>query len=171
MTETVTCVGALRMILIGDALYLKLPDSINPTDRPRVHISQQTIDPVLAPFVSVLQQLQYAASMDRNAVFACASDQVQNRGQQTINGTPASHYSLTVRIDRLPSDFPDLDVVKSAGVTSIPLDLWVDRQGRTVKLTEQIAVGGQQSSTEVLMSGFNKKVTIYAPPPDQVAAR
>lgn len=41
--------------------------------------------------------------------------------------------------------------------------------GRTVKLTEALAVGGHQSSTEVTLSGFDKPVTITAPPAGQVA--
>jgi hypothetical protein len=159
------------MIVVVDQLYLMLPDALNPTDKPWVHISSSMTDPALAPFVKALDELRYSASLDRSAIFAKATEHVQSKGKAQIGGVATDHYSVDVLVDNLPTDFPDIDVVKAAGVHSLPCELWIDAQGRTIQLTEDLAVGGQKSSTKVILSDFDKPVTIVAPPADQVATR
>jgi hypothetical protein len=171
ISEQITNVGSLEMIVVTDQLYLKLPDALNPTDKPWVRITSNTSDPTLAPFVKALDALKYSASMDRSAIFAEATDHIVSKGKAQVDGVATDHYALTVLVDKLPSDFPDITTVKAAGIDAIPIELWVDSHGRTVKLAEKLAVGGQQSSTNVTMSAFNKPVTITAPPADQVATR
>ncbi|MGH8960808.1 MAG: hypothetical protein ACRDWT_06305 [Jatrophihabitantaceae bacterium] len=167
--EQISSAGSLRMIVVNGKLYLKLPEALNPTDKPWVRVSPDTTNARLAPFVKVLAQLKYSASMDRSAIFAKAADHLQSKGSQQVDGITTNHYALNVVVAKLPHDFPNIGVVKAAGISTIPIELWIDAQGRTVKLTEDVAVGGQSATTEVTMSRFNQPVTIAAPPADQVA--
>jgi hypothetical protein len=61
--------------------------------------------------------------------------------------------------------------LKQAGVMKIPLDVWVDRQGRPVRLLETFTVKGQTLTTDFNISAINQPVTIAAPPASQVSTR
>ena len=56
-----------------------------------------------------------------------------------------------------------------AGIDAIPMDLWVDEDGRSIKLTDEVAAAGQKVSVEMRMSHFNENVSIDAPLADQIA--
>jgi hypothetical protein len=49
------------------------------------------------------------------------------------------------------------------------MDLWVDRQGRLRKVTENLTVKGQRVATTVEIGQFDAPVTITPPPADQVS--
>jgi hypothetical protein len=57
----------------------------------------------------------------------------------------------------------------AAGVTRIPIDIWLDEQGRPQKLTERITVQGQVTAFDFRLSRLNEPVTIAAPPASQVS--
>ena len=57
----------------------------------------------------------------------------------------------------------------AAGVTALPMDLWVDRQGRLRKVAENLTVKGQRVATTIGIGQFDAPVTITPPPADQVA--
>lgn len=169
LDETIPGAGALTVIIVNDALYAKLPAAMNPTDKPWVHILPNTTNPVLKPLAASLSQMQASTSLDRYSLFANAADHVTWKGRDQVSGQAADHYSLVVEVDRLPAGFPQAGTLESAGVTQIPLDLWLDTHGRVIRITEALTVAGQQSSTAMTLSNFDESVTINPPPADQVA--
>jgi hypothetical protein len=56
-----------------------------------------------------------------------------------------------------------------AGVTKIPVDIWMDEQGRPQKLTEKTTVKGQVMFFDFRLSRLNEPITIAAPPASQVS--
>lgn len=52
----------------------------------------------------------------------------------------------------------------------MPVDLWVDGQGRVVTTTTTQTVADQQITATNHVTGFNQPVTITAPDPADVAA-
>lgn len=59
----------------------------------------------------------------------------------------------------------------ASGLKTIPVQLWVDDQGRPVKLTERLHVQGQTLHTVSTISRYNQPVTITAPPANQVSTK
>ena len=56
---------------------------------------------------------------------------VQQRGtvtgheQETLDGAPTTHYTLTVDVQKLPATLPGKQQLIAAGLTSLPMDMWV----------------------------------------------
>jgi hypothetical protein len=57
----------------------------------------------------------------------------------------------------------------AAGITAIPVELYVDSAGRPVQITENLTVAGKKTTTSATISRYNQPVTISAPPASQVS--
>ena len=74
-----------------------------------------------------------------------------------------------VDVAKLPADLPGKDALKASGLATLPIELYIDDQGRPIRVTENFKVSGQQVTTVVTVSDYNKPVTITAPPASQVS--
>ncbi|MEZ5098741.1 MAG: hypothetical protein R3C15_02830 [Thermoleophilia bacterium] len=112
-----------------------------------------------------------------------ASDDFAEVGQEDVRGVAATHYRGTVSLDRIPDTVPaeqraaleqQLAVLKQSGVSSIPMDVWIDGEGRVVKLTQQLTLTPagttepQEASTTVELYDYGTDVSVEVPPADQV---
>jgi hypothetical protein len=171
VTEDIPGAGDIKVIEIGNKLYARLPGTMNPTDKPWVHIRPDTTDPALMPLAHALQQIQQSASFRQYALFAQSASNFHDVGPSEANGIQAELYTFDVLVSRLPQNFPGAAALRAAGLQSLPVKLWVDDQDRVRRMTETLSVAGQQTSTRVDLSKFDAPVSISAPPADQVATR
>jgi hypothetical protein len=132
-------------------------------------VSATSSNPVVASLAASLERTQQSASLDQYTAFTQAATGVQVVGPEQVDGADATHYRITVDVNRLPSTLPGREQLISAGLTSLPVDLWVDGHGRPVRVTEDLTVQGQQVDTVVTIGNFDAPVMITAPPADQVA--
>jgi hypothetical protein len=169
VTENVPGQGSFRLIIVNDKSYAGLPASMNHTGKPWVLVSANSADPMIRGLAATLDQLESSASVTAIAQFAPAATGVTDKGSENVGTVPATHYGFTVQVAKLPSTFPGKAALQQAGLIAIPVELWVDEQGRPVKITQRLAVAGQTSDTTVLVTGYDKPVHILAPPGDQVS--
>jgi hypothetical protein len=87
----------------------------------------------------------------------------------TVNGVKTTHYKIVVDIAKLPANLPGKDSLGASGLSTLPLDLYVDDQGRPIRVSEDFKVQGQAVSTNVTVSRYNQPVTVVAPPASQVS--
>jgi hypothetical protein len=160
--------GSLQLIIADGKTYAMLPSSINPSDKPWVLITSDSTNPTIQQLSASISQTQASASIGSTTAFVTAAKSVENRGTEDVNGVQATHYSIVVDTAKLPSDNTGKQTLIQAGVTSLPVELYIDSQGRPVKLTENFSAQGQAISTEVDVSNYDQPVTISAPPADQV---
>jgi hypothetical protein len=100
-------------------------------------------------------------------------------GADDIRGVQATHYHAETNLEKALSELPEAQrksfeaMVKSYGSTRIPIDIWVDGDGRIVRMVTatSLNVGGQsvQSDVQVDYFGFGVPVHVEAPPAGQVA--
>ena len=100
-------------------------------------------------------------------------------GADDIRGVQATHYHAETNLEKALSELPEAQrrsfeaMVKSYGSTRIPIDIWVDGNGRIVRMVTatSVNVGGQsvQSDVQVDYFGFGVPVHVEAPPAGQVA--
>lgn len=171
LAEQVPGAGEIRILITGGKTYAKLPESLDHSPEPWVLVTTQSTDPIVARLASSLEQVQQSASLDQFRMFTGAASGLVVKGQEDVGGHPATHYALTVDVTKLPDGVAGKQELASAGVSTLPIDLWVDGQGRPVQLREQLTVQGQQVSTEVTIGDFDAPVTITAPPADQVSTQ
>lgn len=109
------------------------------------------------------------------------SGDVQDLGQDTVNGEPATHYRASIDYSKVLDKLPDAsqqtrDALSKLG--TVPADVWIDGHDRVVKLHLTIdgsALGSSSSSGEgvgtvdltMQLSDFGVPVDVQAPPADQ----
>jgi len=94
-------------------------------------------------------------------------------GTDTVDGVASTHYHLTmdprVMVDKLPADQQQaMQQAIDAGVDTVPVDMWVDAQGRSIKVTDSVTAQGQTANIDLRMNHFNEEIAIDAPPANQI---
>jgi hypothetical protein len=168
LTEDLPSAGKLRILLVGDKTYLQLPATLNKSGKPWVLVSAASTNPQVRQLASILDSVRQAASLGQFTTFSSVAT-VTAHEPATVDGAPTTHYSLKVDVSKLPDSLPGKQQLVTAGLSSLPVELWVDKQGRPVKVTEQLTAHGQTVSTQVTVSKINDPVTITPPPADQVS--
>jgi len=168
LTEQIPQAGSLRIVMIDGKTYLQLPPAMNRSGKPWVLVSPASSNPGVRQLATTLDSVKQTASLDQFTTFSSVAT-VTGHKQETLDGAPTTHYTLTVDVQKLPATLPGKQQLVAAGLTSLPMDMWVDAQGRLVKFTEQVTVKGQQVATTVTLGRYDAPVTVTAPPADQVA--
>lgn len=162
--------GDIEIIIVDGKTYAKLPTSLNPTGKPYLLVTTNSTNAVVKQLASSLDSALSSASLGSVSAFITAADSVQDKGKATIDGVSATHYAIVVDIAKLPASLPGKDALASSGLTTLPLDLYIDDKGRPVQVSENFKVQDQQVSTTVKVSAYDHPVTITAPPANQVGS-
>ncbi|MDT4899860.1 MAG: hypothetical protein QOJ78_790 [Pseudonocardiales bacterium] len=171
LTENLTGLGSLEIIITGGKNYAKLPGGLNKTGKPYVLLSPNSSDPTIKSLATSLESTKSSASLDSVINFVTAASSVKDAGTESVGSVATTHYTIVVDPTKLPSDFPQRSAIISSGLTSIPVELYLDGHGRPVLVTEKITVQGRSVSTKVTTSKYNQPVAITAPPASQVGTR
>ena len=167
ITEELGSVGKRRLLIVDQATYAQL-GTANPAGKPWLLVTRDSTNPTARNLAVSLEAVRRSASLDHFSAFASAARTVTLAGKESVNGTPVNHYSIQVDVTKLPDGTPGRAPLLAAGITTLPIELYVDDQGRPVKATQDLTVQGQHTSTLIAFSKFNDPVSISAPPPDQV---
>jgi hypothetical protein len=159
----------VRLIVADGKTYVQLPATMNQSGKPWVLVSRDSSNPTVRTMATLIESVQSAASPSQITAFTSAARRVTLVGNEPLDGTQVNHYSIDVDVDKLPNTLPGRQLLLGAGLTSLPVELYVDGEGRPVKVTQDLTVRGQHSSTVITLSKFNEPVSISAPPADQVA--
>ncbi|RIJ78254.1 hypothetical protein D1871_03445 [Nakamurella silvestris] len=164
----------MRFILVDDKIYLSgvLAQQFG---KKYVEISEDTRDENLKKIFATFEQSLEQTSTEQYAQFLAIVSEVKDEGSDTVNGEPAEKYTTKVDLTKLDESTLDSTVkasmqqLVSAGLTEFPMTIWLDSEGRTVQVSQDFEVMGQQAKTLVTMSGYNEPVKITAPNPKDVA--
>ena len=108
-----------------------------------------------------------------------ASNSVTDAGEDTIRGTKTKHYRLTVDLRKAAERMPAqqrvtfLQALKYFGSTTLPMDVWVDDQGRVrrMSLSMEMNLGTQGTAKieeTVDLFDFGVPVKVSPPPPSEI---
>lgn len=111
-------------------------------------------------------------------------DDAREVGREPIDGVETTHYSATIDLDRTPAaqdpaTRPAVDRLRALlGSAALPVEVWVDDDGRIRRATQTIAPNPSPgatpdpsstgSTTTVTFRAYGVPADISAPPPDQV---
>jgi hypothetical protein len=161
--------GSIRLIIVDGKTYAKLPPSLNTSGKPYILVSPNSTNPTVKALAGSLDSALSSASLGSVGAFVTAAKSVVLKGTATVDGVQTSHYSIVVDIAKLPASLPGKDELSAGGLSTLPLELYIDDQGRPVQVTESLQVQGQSISTDVKVSDYNKPVSVTAPPASQVS--
>jgi hypothetical protein len=169
LAETLTGMGTLRLRIVDGKTYAGLPGALNKSGKPWALVTPNSSNPVIKSMSTSISSAQTAASLGAAGQFVGAAKSVKLVGSESVGGESVNHYTIVVDVTKLPATYPGRDAITSAGVTTLPVDLWVDSAGRPVKVLSKFTVQGQSVSSQATLSRFNAAVHITAPPADQVS--
>jgi hypothetical protein len=169
LKENIPGAGDLSLLIVGGKTYVKLPPSLQTGSKPwlvvRANSSNQTVQ-ILA---GSLASTKTSASLDSVTAFVTAAKSIKDVGVVTAGGISATHYSIIVSVDNLPDSYPGKSALVSAGLKTIPLQLFVDSSGRPVRVKETLEVQGQEVQTKLNITRYNLPITISAPRKSQIS--
>jgi hypothetical protein len=170
LTEQLSGVGDIRVIVADGKTYAKLPSSMNPSGKPYLLVSTNSSNPTIRQLAPYLDSVLSAVSPASFSVLAGAAKSVELKGSEPVDGVSTTHYSIQVEIAKLPATYPGKAELASGGVAVLPLELYLDSQGRPVKAIPHVTVQGQDVPISAQYSDYNKPVSIQAPPADQIGS-
>ncbi|HEU5265117.1 MAG TPA: hypothetical protein VFU35_00395 [Jatrophihabitans sp.] len=163
--------GSVEIIVVNGKIYAKVPTSINDTGKPYLLLSKNSSNPQIRQLATSIESGLQTATVSSYGTFAQAADSVQLVGSTTRNGAPATHYTIVMDPAKLPPDYPNKQALVASGVGTIPIQLYIDSQGRPVELDEHFTLNGQTIDTHATLSQYNQPVDISAPPPSEVGVK
>lgn len=167
--ESVPQAGDVEILVAGGKTYAKLPASENSSGMPWTLVTTSSSNPVIQQMAASLDQTLSSASVSSYSDFIKAAKSVHYEGQDTVEGTDTSHYTVVVDVTKLPASVENKQALAETGITELPLELYVDSQGRPWKVTEDFTVQGQHVTVDFSVTDYNTPVTITPPPADQVS--
>jgi hypothetical protein len=173
MDEKVGSVS-LTLMVVDEVVYVKMPASVVKNGKPWVKATASSANPSLKKLAASFSALEKSASLQQYSALTEAASSLKTIAVlEQLNGVAVAHYSMLVDITKVHSEALTDGMKKSmaqAGVSKLPVDLWVDEQGRTVKMAERFQVQGKTMTVDMTMTRINQPVTIAAPPASLISA-
>jgi hypothetical protein len=163
----------LTMVLVDGALYMKLPPELDKSGKPWVKPTVGSANPLLRKLAALMGSAQQSASLNQYGAFVEATNSLRTVAVEQLDGATVTHYSLLVDVGKVHSAAITEAMKTSlaqAGLTKIPVDIWVDAMGRSVKAAERFKVQGETVSLDMRTTRINQPLKIVAPPAGQVLA-
>jgi hypothetical protein len=156
---------AVSLRMIGNRLYVKLPHATN--GKAWLEVSASSSDPILRRLALQLGAARQQAAANAYGPLVASASSMRTVGPATVNGVQTIHYRL--QIDPAKEHNPLLSAAElrdlaRLGVHSLPLDIWLDAQGRPIKIVDRLHVYGNDVLTTLTMDGLNDPVHIVPPP-------
>lgn len=168
VAATIPAIGKLRILLTGGKVYAQLPASLTGSTKPWVLLSETSTNPLLSQVAGIVDEVRTAATLTNLVILVKAARSITDKGSDTVQGTPATHYNFMIDPSKLPSSFPDRTDL-AGSLKDKPTDLWLDASGRPVQIKRAFLVLGQSTNVTIGAKDFNVPVTISAPPPADVS--
>lgn len=197
---TQTPMGELEARQIGTTIYEKLPDRLaSQTAAQKPWIKMDLDAMTRQQFGASFSELQGSAPSDPTEQLGYlqgTSDSVEEVGTEEVRGTPATHYRATVDLEKAAEEQGAQQnaqlrqaydkIEQQLGTSTLPMDVWLDEQGRVVRLEMNMPVpvpagpssryanqqgGSSQGQIDITEEfyDFGTPVSVEAPPEEQTA--
>lgn len=167
------------MIFDGQTVYLRMPDlsRLVSDAKPWVRADSDELDQQSGLGVAGIDQLGQADPTQLVTLIGALGGPIDDLGVERVRGQNATHYRASVDLSKLASPVPEdqrqtldsqLEELRAYGLNSVPIDVWVDEDGRVVRMRSTFAVpdgagGGERVSWDVTFYDFDAPVTIKTP--------
>jgi hypothetical protein len=179
LNVSVPSVGELSMRLVNDVFYLKLPLDLGFV-KPWLRIDPNGNDQFSKMLGAGLRQLKQSGDPSQNLKRFEGAAVITGKAPEQLNGKATTRYSITIDMKKVAAaqNDPDLkqmaDKALQAGVSTFPMEVWVDQEYLPVRTTMDIPFknSNTQQTNRVKISidysDWGKPVEISAPSVDQV---
>jgi hypothetical protein len=177
VTLTLPGQGSMDMRLVDNVAYVKLPQEVEP-GKPWVKIDANGTDPISQALGDSLEQMKTNGDPSKMIQQLKDAGQITAQKSEELNGEQTTHYSITVDVAKAANASGMEEMLaeaRKAGVSQIPLELWVNQENLPVRMSMEMPVKdpSSQASTTVKVSvdysDWGKPVDVAAPPAAEVA--
>jgi len=177
MTMQLPGAGQMEMRYLGQVIYLHLPAGARtglPSGKPWLKLDLGRLLQRRGIDLSSLQSTTGGNPSDTIQQLRGAGD-VRKVGTETVRGVSTTHYEATVDLRRAMAKLPPNGraslqrLIKATGRPTIPVDVWIDGQGRLRRERFAQRIRGQQVSGTIELYGFGDNQAIVSPPAGQTA--
>jgi hypothetical protein len=152
----------VEVVTVGGTSYAKVPGGT----KPWAVVSPTSSNPTAKALATNTGVSDVLTSLSVLVGLVRSSHDVQELGTDATG----THYRFQLD-PRKSTGNPKLDsMMQALGSQQVPVDLWVDKQNRPLKVVLHIALGGAQFPISVLVSKFGEPLAIQAPPAADVSS-
>ena len=178
MTMTTSVAGQdidMDVVYAFPDMYMRFPAGLLPglpSGKPWVKIDLEQLSE-RAGFGSVeLMQSQQQADPSQGLKYMEGLTDIQAVGAEDIRGVPTTHYKGVVDLNALGEKNPELKpslekLMEQGGLTSIPMEAWIDDDGFVRQIKETFDASGASTSMTIQLYDFGTNVDVSPPPANE----
>jgi hypothetical protein len=168
--------GTFQARYLTDAAYVDLGSVIAQADggRPWLKYDYDMLGKLAGGSGNSFKDFFQNDNPTRSVQMLIGSGDVKEAGSATVRGVRATHYTGTVDVAKLAGTQADAATVKALkaqlktlGMTTDHLDVWVDGHGLLVKKTDRASTAQGSLTSTAYYSDYGVKVSVTPPPAAQ----
>ena len=170
--------GEAEVVFDRTIFYLRFPMLAGslPDGKEWVRLDLRKLGAMQGIDLSQLSQVNQDPSQLLDYLRATSSE-ISEVGEEDVRGDPTTHYRARIDLDKVPSQVPEevrpavrasVAVLKrELGSSSLPVDVWIDREGRVRRLREAVPARGNDVELTIELYDFGAEVDVELPPEDE----
>lgn len=161
----------LRMLIVDGKVYIggtSVLKSLNAGTKKWALASANSKNPALRTLAGQLDGYLTTASANQYELYATAARSIVDAGPERVGSVDAHRYDATVDVATLAKTSPastraSMEALAKAGVSTLPVTLWLDPSGRLLQSESTVKFSGITSQSTFKVTGYNVPVSIKAP--------
>jgi hypothetical protein len=164
----------LTLRFVDGVFYFKLPEEPEP-GKPWVKIDTNGTDELSQALGNVVAQMKDSGDPSQLLSNLQRAGTITATKTEQLNGKSTTHYTVTVDVAKLAAQQPALAAATKAGISSFPLDVWLDADNLPARITVNTPYTDpktQQTAQVKVQADYTdwgKRVDVTAPPAGEIA--
>jgi hypothetical protein len=173
--------GDIELVFEDNVVYIRFPGALAnelPTGKRWVSLDLEELGERAGIDFAGLQQFSQSDPTQVLEYLRGATDDFERVGEEDVRGTLTTHHRGTVDLRKVADQVPDEvrpsyeRVMELAGTSEIPVEAWIDEEGRARRLTYGMplpqASGGATMTITMEFFEFGADVSVEPPPDNEV---
>lgn len=175
----------IEMVFEDLVIYMKYPamTQMIPNAKPWIRMDLEKMGQQMGMDFGALTQAGGSDPSQTLDYLRGVSGDVEVVGEEEVRGAPATHYRATIELKKVAENAPaeirervasSIEMVASSiGTSTIPIEVWIDEQGRAVRMSQSFEYkeglqAGSSMSMVTDIYDFGTEVDIKIPPASEV---
>jgi len=167
--------GAMDMVFLNRVIYMRLPQLSGqlPGGKPWLKLDLDRFARARGIDLGALQSTSTSDPSQELDQLRGAGD-VKRVGDETVRGTSTTHYRATIDLRKAADRAPAAEraaarrsidqIIKLTGTSTIPVEAWLDKQGRLRRMRMTMTMQGQSATISMDLFAFGTREPLKAPP-------
>jgi hypothetical protein len=169
--------GQMQMILLYPTVYMNMPFLAGklPEGKTWMKLDFSKLLQTEGLNASSLSSLGQSDPTQFLSYLRASSGGVVKLGQETLDGVPTTHYSASIALSHVLEHLTGSEqtavkgmIEKLGSSAAIPVEVWVDAQGRVRRMQLLVSLGGASTAITMDFTSYSPGPAIVPPPASEV---